>query len=144
MRYWDSSALVPLLVVESTSAAMEALLAEDGSVVTSWGTPIECASAIGRRERDGSLQAAEIVVALQKLAALETAWVEVAPSERVRAAARRLVRVHDLGSADAVQLASALVASDRNEEPMPFVTLDDRLGLAAGREGFPVQPLRLD
>lgn len=138
MRYWDSSALVPLLVDENKSAAMETLLAEDGFIVTSWGTPIECASAIGRRERDGSLQASEVALALQKLTVLEATWVEVAPSERVRAVARRLVRVHDLRAADALQLAAGSVASDRDDAPMPFVTLDDRLGLAASREGFPM------
>ena len=138
MRYWDSSALVPLLVIEDSSPAMERLLAENGAVVSWWGTPIECVSAVGRRERRGSMPAAEVALASQKLAAIEADWVEVAPSERVREIARRLVRVHDLRAAGALQLAAATTASDRNETPLPFVTLDDRLALAASREGFPV------
>jgi predicted nucleic acid-binding protein len=73
-----------------------------------------------------------------KLAALEADWSEVSPSERLRALARRLLRVHDLRAADALQLAAGLAALDTRTEPLPFVTLDDRLALAASREGFPI------
>ena len=138
MRFWDSSALVPLLVAEDSSPAMEQLLAENGAIVSWWGTPIECASALGRRERQGSMPTSEVALATRRLAALEGDWVEVVPSERVRHIARRLARVHDLRAADALQLAAATTASDRDETPLPFVTLDDRLAVAASREGFPV------
>lgn len=80
----------------------------------------------------------EVAVASTKLAALESRWVEIAPSDRLRDDARRLVRVHDLRAADALQLAAALAASDDQDDPLPFVTLDERLALAAEREGFPV------
>ena len=43
-----------------------------------------------------------------------------------------------LGDGDAFQLAAARAASDDHPEALPFVTLDDRLPLAASREGFPV------
>jgi predicted nucleic acid-binding protein len=52
--------------------------------------------------------------------------------------ARRLVRVHDLRAADAFQLAAARIAADGEPAALPFVTLDERLTLAASREGFPV------
>ncbi len=138
MRYWDSSALVPLLVTESATGAMEALLAADAAVVTWWGTPIECTSAIARRGRDDPDARVGITTASMKLAALEADWSEVSPSERLRALARRLLRVHDLRAADALQLAAGLAALDTRTEPLPFVTLDDRLALAASREGFPI------
>ena len=52
--------------------------------------------------------------------------------------ARRLVRVHDLRAADAFQLAAARVAADGQPGTLPLVTLDERLALAASREGFRV------
>ena len=56
----------------------------------------------------------------------------------MRESARRIVRVHDLQTADAFQLAAARVAADDQPGTLPFVTLDERLALAADREGFPV------
>jgi predicted nucleic acid-binding protein len=138
MRYWDSSALVPLLVLESRSDDADVALAEDEAITTWWGTTVECASAIGRRERDGSLTPDEANVAHQRLAMIETQWSEVTPSDRLRETARRIVRVHDLRAGDALQLAAALAASATSDAPLPFVTLDDRLALAASREGFSI------
>lgn len=138
MRYWDSSALVPLLVIESRSKGADVALAEDDAITTWWGTAVECASAIGRRERDGSLAPNEANVAHQRLAMIETQWSEVTPSDRLRETARRIVRVHDLRAGGALQLAAALAASGTSDAPLPFVTLDDRLALAASREGFPI------
>lgn len=123
---------------EDSSDDVESLLSRDSVVVSWWGTPIECASAIGRRERDGSITTAEAAVASRKLAVLESRWFEIAPSEEVRDVARRVVRVHDLRAADALQLAASLAASGDQDDPLPFVTLDERLALAASREGFPV------
>ena len=130
--------MVPLLVAESGTKAMEALLAADASMVTWWGTPIECSSAIARRARDEPEADVNVAIASSKLAALEADWTEVSPSERLRALARRLLRVHDLRAADALQLAAGLAALNTRDQPLPFVTLDDRLALAASREGFPV------
>ena len=65
-------------------------------------------------------------------------WAEIAPSARLRQTAERLLRVHPLRAADALQLAAAIVAADGDPETMAFMTLDERLALAARREGFPV------
>ena len=138
MRYWDSSAVVPLVIVEEPTAAMEALIREDGSIATWWGTRVECASAIARRDRDGSLDRAEVALAVHKLAVLEAQWAEAVPTYRLRESARRLVRVHDVRAADALQLAAAIDVSRPDEQSVPFVTLDARLALAATREGFAV------
>ena len=54
MRFWDSSALVPLCVDEPATDAALALLAEDPEVAVWWATPVECASALARLERDGA------------------------------------------------------------------------------------------
>ena len=138
MRFWDTSAIVPTLVDEPGSARMREL-ADDGTpLAVWWATRVECSSALARRVRiaPGDSQLAER--ALETLRTAVTAWVEIPPTERLRDDAGRLVRIHDLRAADAFQLASARALSDDHPETLPFVTLDDRLALAANREGFPV------
>ena len=51
MRFWDSSALVPLFVQKSTSATVAETYAGDPDVVAWWGTQLECTSALARLER---------------------------------------------------------------------------------------------
>ena len=58
--------------------------------------------------------------------------------EAVRQRAERLVGVHALSAADALQLAAALVVSREQPETLEFVTLDRVLARAARLEGFPV------
>jgi predicted nucleic acid-binding protein len=141
VRYWDSSALVPLLVVEEASQRVVRLLADDAAIATWWGTTLECTSAIARRERDGSMERAESARATRRLDALEAGLVEVPPTTRLREVARRLLRVHDLGAADALQVAAAMELAGTHETALAFVTLDVRLALAAEREGFVVPRL---
>jgi predicted nucleic acid-binding protein len=120
---------------------MRTILAGDRDVAVWWATVVECVSAIGRRERAGTTGPSSAREAYENLAILAASWGEVRPSEAIRDNARRLVRVHDLRAADAFQLAAARAASDDHPETLPFVTLDDRLAGAAGREGFPVLSL---
>ena len=136
MRFWDSAALVPLVTVEATSAGVEELLAEDPMVAAWWATPVECVSAIVRKGQ-GRLATEN---AVRELAEFAATWTEVPASERVRERAIRCARVHELRAGDAFQLAAALVASEDRPETLEVVTLDDRLALAAGREGFRVLP----
>ena len=138
MRFWDTSAVVPLLTDEPSSAAVLRQFERDPQLVAWWGTEIECVSAVTRREREGALDAQSMVGALDRLDALSLVWTEVEPGQRVRQVAVRLLRVHPLRSADALQLAAAIVASEDQPASLPFVTLDDRLAQAAEREGFPV------
>ena len=58
----------------------------------------------------------------------------------MREAAKRLLRVHDLRAADSLHLAAAFVAAETRPSSLAFVCLDDRLRLAASREGFAVVP----
>lgn len=140
MRFWDASAVVPLLVSESTTAAIQALARQDADMLVWWGTEVECASAIARLERDGSLDEAAAMDAFARLAQLAGGWHEVEPSDIVREAAIRVLRVHALRTADALQLAAAFVAADRRPASLEMVTLDDRLAAAARREGFVIRP----
>jgi uncharacterized protein len=138
MRFWDASAVVPLLIGEPEHAAARAAFEDDPEITAWWGTTVECVSAMTRRARDGSLGGEALSRAFERLDALAAAWHEIEPSSRIRQSAVRLLRVHPLRAADALQLAAALAASEDNPTALPMVTYDDRLGEAAEREGFPV------
>lgn len=138
MRFWDSSAIVPLLVAEQESAAIVGLVESDPELLVWWASPVECTSALARREREGALAPAAVTEAVERLRALEDAWQEVLPADAVRTTAQRLLRVHPLRAADALQLAAAIVAAEHDPASLAFVTLDERLRDAAGREGFSV------
>jgi predicted nucleic acid-binding protein len=140
MRYWDSSAIVPLLVQEKDTESRESMLREDSQIVTWWASRIECASALNRLSREGFLEEKELAQSLRDLEALAETWLEVVPAEDVRRRAIRLLRVHTLRSADAIQLAAALVAAREDPRSLPFLTSDERLRLAAEREGFATLP----
>jgi predicted nucleic acid-binding protein len=103
-----------------------------------WATQIECVSAISRLERQGDLTSEATQEALERLDALAEGWNEVQPVEATRRAARRLLRVHSLRAADALQLAAAVVAAEGHAPSLEIVTLDDHLTEAAQREGFVV------
>ena len=138
MRFWDASAVVPLLVSEPVTGALVALLEADPVMLVWWGTPVECTSAVARRERDGALSAADAGLALGRLRTLAAAWQEVLPADTVRSTAQRLLRVHPLRAADALQLASAIIAAEHEPASLEFLCLDVRLSDAASREGFTV------
>jgi len=138
MRYWDSSAILPLVVGESRSADLLALIDIDPAIATWWGTRVECISALARLEREQSLALPSMRAAIARLEALSREWIEVPAIDDVRTQASRLLRTHALRAADALQLAAAIVASDFEPSALVFVSLDVRLSAAAEREGFPV------
>ena len=138
MRYWDSSALLPLLVDEPSRDRLLGLLEEDSEVLAWWGTPVEIVSALSRREREGLLTAEEVAAALDAVRTLAQGWHEVVPSEAVRRTAERLLRTHPLRAADSLQLAAALIASGHDPRSLELVCMDEKLKSAARREGFTV------
>lgn len=138
MRFWDASALVPLLVRQKASLRMRARYRADPEVAAWWGSRVECESAISRLERDGRLERRSALAARHRLDRFAASWHEVQPVDPVRETARRLLRVHDLRAADSLQLAAALAACEGRPASLAFVCLDDRLAAAAEREGFAV------
>ncbi|MEM7481999.1 MAG: PIN domain-containing protein [Acidobacteriota bacterium] len=114
-------------------------IAMDGQeILVWWGSEVECASAVARLERSGHLTAAESHGVFEALDEFSNTWSTVDALEMVRRSARRLLRVHDLRAADALQLAAALAASEGQPASLEFVCLDERLVAAAQREGFRV------
>jgi hypothetical protein len=137
LKFWDSSAIVPLLVPEGRSRSLQALYAGDPVMFAWWATEIECTSALARRQRLGHFHEDAVTEAFLRLSALKAGWHEVEPGEEVRESAKRLLRVHDLRTADALQLAAAFFVAEALPSTLEFVSLDDRLLAAARREGFP-------
>jgi predicted nucleic acid-binding protein len=138
VRYWDASALVPLLVEQRWSKPMAAHALQDPHRITWWGSTVECASAICRLEREKHLGRVEAGVALKRLQELAAGWNEINAGEGLREQALRLLRVHPLRAADALQLAAAIYAAEQRPATLDFVCLDERLAQAAEREGFTV------
>ena len=138
MKFWDSSAIVPLLVAEPSTREMQALASRDHAMLVWWGTRIECASALARLERDGALDEDAASTAFDRLKQLSAAWHEVEAGHAVREAAVRFLRVHPLRAGDATQLAAAFIAANRQPGTLEIVTLDDRVASAARKEGFAV------
>jgi predicted nucleic acid-binding protein len=138
MRFWDTSGIVPLLIDQPASRRVRQLFREDPAIIVWWMTPVECWSAIARLRREHVFGVADEEAARAHLEELRQGWAEVLPSEDVREAAGRLVRVHGIRAADAMQLAAALLWSG-SPVGSEFVTLDDRLRHAAVLEGFRVR-----
>ena len=91
MKFWDASAIVPLVALEKETGECRTLLAEDTDIVVWFLTPVEVISALTRRLREKSLKPIEFSRAKEYLATLEKAWSEVISVERVRERARRLL-----------------------------------------------------
>lgn len=120
---------------EDRTAAAVARVREDPALAVWWGTPVECASAIARLERDGAAPD-RVAQAFERLDDLAQAWVEIEPHDDVRSVARRLLRVHPLRAADALQLAAAYLVAEQRPKTLEVLTFDERVRLAALKEGF--------
>ena len=140
MNFWDTSAIVPLCVQEPTSALVKEVLIGDEDMVVWWGTRTECISALVRQVREGNLTPLDERNARYVLHTLAQSWTEIQPSETLRSMAERLVAVHSLRAADALQLAAALLGCQEATTGQGFVTFDRRLREAGRREGFKVLP----
>lgn len=140
MRFWDSSAIVPLCFHESASDAVRRIAKTDEDMVVWWSSRVECISAMARRQREGLLSAEAAHEARAILSALSGQWSEVQPTEVVRERAERNLWVHPLRAADGLQLAAALVWAEESPKGLELVCLDRNLREAALREGFTVLP----
>lgn len=135
MRFWDSSALVTLVLDQPLTEQARELHTQDPELIVWWGSSIECASAIARLHREGALTDVEEAQARALLTTLRESWSEVQPSDAVHEQALRILRLHPLRAADAMQLAAALEWSGSPPSGV-FVSFDQRLNAAARREGF--------
>ena len=140
MRFWDSSALVPLVLRQPASDAVRGLFKSDPQILAWTLSDVEIRSSICRLLREGSIDAA---IADEAAADFKMLWSRSLIIQTVDAAkerAKRLLGLHPLHAADALQLGAALVAAYDQPLGSEFVSLDARLSDAANREGFRVLP----
>lgn len=142
MRFWDSSAIVPLLSNQPASGTIARLLREDTEIAAWWGTWAESAVAVGRLKREGKLDDDGEDEARAVLDRIADEWLEVEPTDELRILAAILSRRYPLKTADLLQLAAALQWCDGETQGQSFVCLDDRLRSAALAVGFRVLPER--
>jgi predicted nucleic acid-binding protein len=138
MRFWDSSALIPLVVEEERSRACRTLRRANAAIAVWAFTRTELTSAVQRLAREELLRPEDVVSALRRVRLLEQRWTEVEAWQAVRDRADRLLGSHALTAADALQLAAALVLASERPRGRVFVTADARLAAAASAEGFDV------
>lgn len=138
MKFWDSSAVVPFLVQDQMTRSLYNIYKQDIKMLVWWGTEIECVSAISRLEREKKLSLNSATEALSRLKELRAEWYEIQPVDALRETAKRMLRVHVLCATDSLQLAAALIASENKPSTLDFACLDNRLAVAAQKEGFNV------
>jgi uncharacterized protein len=138
VKFWDTSALAPLVLDEPATSAMRELVAKDPDVIIWILSSVELLSMLGRLGRQ-TPELADLLPGV-RLDAMDLFrhWATVTHVDGVKRRAERLVGVHPLSAADAMQLGAALLASGDRPETLPFVTLDRHLARAAQLEGFRV------
>ncbi len=138
MRFWDSSAILPLILEEESTRQCQKLFKEDSSMLVWSFTITEIYSAIYRRFREISFQEQQLKLIRQNIQGYQSRWTEVLPTEQLKQIAHRLLAVHSLRAADSLQLAAALVAFKNPSTRDYFISLDHKLSQAASLEGFQV------
>ncbi|PJD99280.1 MAG: hypothetical protein CK427_16100 [Leptospira sp.] len=136
MKFWDSSAILPLIIKEDSSSEILNILSNDSEIIVWWGTYLECLSGLARKERERNLSLSEFGIAKKRLRTLSEQWNEIQPVDSIKDIAEKLLRNHDLRAADSLQLASAILFCQHKTSNFTFVSLDIKLNLAANREGF--------
>jgi predicted nucleic acid-binding protein len=138
MRFWDSSALIPLLVGQPASTRVDDWLHGDPAIAIWTLTPVELSSALQRLLREGSLTEVLTDAAEKRMLELVQSCHLVVSIEHVKSQARRLLRLHPLRAADGLQLAAAVEWAGGRPQGRTLHTFDTRLAAAARREGFEV------
>ena len=140
MTFWDSSALFAVVAAEVGSDRLVAVLDDDPEAVLWWGTPVELVSAASHLWHERQVDADGYEHMLSTIEDFVSEAEQIDPTDQVRRTSIRMLRVHSLRAADALQLAAALVWTDHNPTGARFVCLDKRLWEVASREGFTMLP----
>jgi predicted nucleic acid-binding protein len=120
------------------SARADDWLREDPHLVIWTLTPTEVASALRRLARERLIDEATAATAEARADELVPMSHVVVNVEAVKAQARRILRLHALRAADALQLGAAIEWAGGLAAGHVLHTLDARLAEAARREGFRV------
>jgi predicted nucleic acid-binding protein len=140
LRFWDSSAVLSLLIQEPLSWKTRRFYDENPHLLLWWVTSVECVGALARIDREGRVWKPAVDRAWHLLEHVREDAHEIQPAEEIRLTAQALLLKHPLRAADALQLAAALFWYDDNPQGASFITLDHRLRTAATLEGFEALP----
>lgn len=140
VRFWDTSALLQLIVKQPHSAKVADLYVQSPNVVCWWGTRLEIISGLSRLNREQLLTEQELICAKERVEKLMASAQIVEPRDQVLNRAERILTIHALKAADALQLAAALCAIADQTNGSEFVSFDKNLRQAAQREGFKLWP----
>ena len=140
MKFWDSSAIVPLIVDEAQTDYCLGVLSQDQEMMVWCLSVVEVLSALCRRFREGAMRDQNFRNAKVRLNTIMERTYQVRSVDKVKARALRLLEVHSLRAADACQVASALVATQEDPTRVSVISFDQRIKQAATREGFDVDP----
>ena len=138
MRFWDTSAIIPLWIAEQGSARAKAWHRNDPDVVVWTLSRVEVLSALARRRREAPDTTSRLLLVRREFIRAWGEWSEVTAVDIVRRHAERIVESYPLRAADAMQIGAATVAAENDPTGLEFVTFDENLGRAAEREGFRV------
>src|SRR5271154_4483808 len=133
--FWDTSALVPLCIVQRPTAAIRSLISRYRFIVW-WCTPVEMCGAFSRLVRTGELTLAEHTRAQRSLELMRHSWHEMQPTGTLCERAESLVDRFPLKTADSLQLAAALAWCGDSPQGRPFISGDKQLLSAASQLGF--------
>lgn len=140
MRFWDSSAIIPLLVLEEQTEYCVNAFKADNEIMVWTMSKIEVFSALCRRIRENALNLESFESANRRMNDLFDIAFDIVSISKVKQRALRLLQVHPLKAADALQLASVLVATQEDTSKVSIMCFDEILKQAARREGFTVNP----
>jgi predicted nucleic acid-binding protein len=136
VRFWDTSAIIPLWIAEQGSARAKAWYRTDPDIVVWTLTRVEVLSALARRRRQAPGAASRLLVVRREFIRAWGEWSEVTAIENVRRHAERIVESYPLRAADAMRIGAAIVAAEDDPAGLEFVTFDENLARAAEHEGF--------
>jgi len=140
MRFWDSSAIIPLLVLEDKTEYCISAFQTDKEIMVWTMSKVEVFSALCRSFRENTLTEGTFELAKKRMTDLFDIAFEIASISKVKERALRLLQVHTLKAADALQLASVLVATQEVTSKLPIMCFDEKLKQAAKLEGFAINP----
>lgn len=136
--FWDSSAVVPLLIHDAFTIRSRNLLRMYPKVVSWWNMPLEVHGALARLFREKRIAREARDTALAYLQQFGLRCKEIQPVDRVREMAGEFLDRFQIRSADALQLAAAMIWCREKPRNRPFICYDTELIAAARQCGFDV------
>lgn len=141
IRYFETSALVKLLVVEPDSDLVHGLFRESSARAVHEIAYVEMHSALSRKARTDAVDPAVVSDIRDRIDSLWGLLDRVRVAWRLLQEAARLTADHPLPAYDSLHLASVLrLSANTGEEPFEFVCFDTTLRRAAETEGIRLSP----